>query len=137
MVKRIAELAGVGSETIRFYEREQLLPDPSRTQSGYRQYPLTAVRQIRFIKRAQMLGFSLSEIRELLTLTQIPESTAADIRARATEKIAAIDQKISSLQRMRDSLQKLTDECQGHGPLSTCPILEALGEDTAPESSLP
>lgn len=128
-IKKTAQLAGVGVETVRFYERENLIPAPPRTESGYRQYPPEAVDRIRFIKRAQGLGFSLPEIRDLLSLTLAHGTTAADIRARAQRKIADIDQKIETLQRMRSSLERVTRACQGHGPLEECPILEALTSD--------
>jgi MerR family transcriptional regulator, copper efflux regulator len=128
-IKKTAELAGVGVETVRFYERENLIPAPPRTASGYRQYSPEAVDRIRFIKRAQALGFSLPEVRELLCLSDQPGTTPADIRDRAQRKIRNIELKIEQLQRMKNSLQRLTEACHGHGPLSECPILEALSSD--------
>ncbi len=129
-IKGAAQQAGVGVETLRYYEREGLLPEPPRSQAGYRQYAPDAVLRVRFIKRAQGLGFTLPEIRELLTLTSIPGTTAADIRIRATQKLADIDLKIQTLERMKQALQKVTHACHGHGPLSSCPILEALNQDS-------
>jgi MerR family transcriptional regulator, copper efflux regulator len=128
-IKKTADLAGVGIETVRFYERENLIPPPPRTQSGYRQYPPQVVDRIRFIKRAQSLGFSLPEIRDLLSLTVEAGTTPADIRATAERKILDIEQKIETLQRMRSTLIRVTRACQGHGALSDCPILEALTSD--------
>lgn len=128
-IKRAAELSGVGVETVRFYEREGLIPEPPRSGSGYRQYPPEAVRRIRFIKRAQALGFTLPEIRELLDLTRLPETTPADIRNRAQTKIKTIDQKLQVLQTMRATLARLVEACHGTGPLSNCPILESLNTD--------
>lgn len=128
-IKQTAQRAGVGVETLRFYEREGLVPEPPRTSSGYRQYPPETIRRIRFIKRAQSLGFTLPEVRELLTLTVLPGATAADVRARATQKIADIELKITTLERMKSALQRVTQACHGAGPLETCPILEALTQE--------
>lgn len=128
-IKQAATLAGVGIETVRFYEREGLIPKPPRTESGYRQYPQETVARIRFIKRAQNLGFSLPEISELLSLRVDPKTTPADIRQRAKQKIGDIDAKIRALQQMKKTLKHITDACHGNGPLSECPILEALEND--------
>src|SRR5713226_5889139 len=87
-VSRLARLGGVNLETVRYYERKGLLPQPPRTPSGYRVFPRDAVRQLRFIKRAQELGFSLKEIHDLLSLRMRPGISRADIRARADAKVA-------------------------------------------------
>src|SRR5258707_6858770 len=96
-IGRLAELGGVHLETIRYYEREGLLPRPPRTRAGYRIFPIDAARRLRFIKRAQELGFSLKEIRELLALRVKPGTKPDQIRARTEAKIAAIDEKIQTL----------------------------------------
>lgn len=113
-------------ETVRFYERRGLLPVPPRTESGYRMYPSEAVTRLRFIKRAQELGFSLNEIEELLTLRLSSRGTSAQVRRRAEAKIADIEAKIRTLESMKRSLQKLTKSCPACGPASECPILEGL-----------
>jgi MerR family mercuric resistance operon transcriptional regulator len=125
-IGKVARLAGVGVETIRFYEREGLIEEPPRRASGYRQYPEETVARIRFIKRAKELGFSLKEIKELLELRIDPETTCEDIRRRASAKISDIKEKIATLQKMKAALEKLTAACRGRGPISECPILEAL-----------
>lgn len=125
-IGQVARSAGVGIETIRFYERERLLQEPDRRQSGYRQYTEDVVQRLRFIRRAKELGFSLAEIRDLLSLRDDPDSTAADVRQRAQAKVADIEAKVRDLQRMKRALLKLTD-CSGHGPVSTWPIIESLG----------
>lgn len=125
-IGKVAELADVGVETVRFYEREGLIAEPPRKPSGYRQYPMEAVSRIRFIRRAKELGFSLQEIKELLSLRIDPETTCADIRERAEGKIVDIDKKVRTLQRMKDALERLTAACNGRGSVSDCPILEAL-----------
>lgn len=124
--KQVAEAAGITIEAVRFYEKEALILEPPRTNAGYRQYPLDTVRRIRFIKRAQGLGFSLPEIKDILALRIDPQTTVADIRLKAQNKIQHIEEKIQSLQAMRKALQSITQLCHGNGPVSECPILEAL-----------
>jgi len=111
---------------VRFYERQGLLPKPPRSASGYRLFPADAARRLKFIKRAQELGFSLSEIRELLALRMSPRTTSTEIRKRTEAKIADIEAKTKSLDSMRKSLVKLVRFCGGCAPLSECPILEGL-----------
>lgn len=122
----LAKRAGVNVETLRFYERKGLLPQPPRRESGYRQYPPENVRRIRFIKRAQELGFSLGEIKELLGLRVQAGTTCADVRERAEKKIRDVRQKIADLKAIERALGKLTASCSGRGPLTQCPILENL-----------
>ncbi len=129
-ISRLARLGGVNLETVRYYEREGLLARPPRTRSGYRIFPNEAARRLRFIKRAQQLGFSLTEIRELLTLRVKPGTKRDQIRARAEAKIADIEQKIKTLTAMKQSLAQLTTQCSGCGPASECPILESLDHET-------
>src|SRR5713226_8017111 len=107
-VSRLARLGGVNLETIRYYERKGLLPKPPRTASGYRVFPADAARRLRFIKRAQDLGFSLAEIGELLSLRLSRRTTSADIRTRAESKISDIEAKIRTLESMKRTLRKLT-----------------------------
>ena len=124
----LASQSGVTIETIRYYERRGLLPTPSRARSGYRLYADAAVCRLRFIKQAQ-LGFSLNEIQDLLSLRMQPGTTCADIRQRAREKIATVNNKLEDLQRIKNALTKLARACQGKGPISECPILEALEKE--------
>ena len=128
-ISRLAQLGGVNLETIRYYERQGLLPAPPRTAAGYRVFPREAARRLRFIKRAQELGFSLNEIRELLALRIKVGAKQADMRKRAEAKITDIEQKIRTLQAMKNALRQLTERCEGCGPLSECPILESLDEE--------
>jgi len=132
-IGQIARRAGVGVETVRFYEREGLLEEPDRRESGYRQYTEEVIFRLRFIRRAKELGFTLKEIRELMAFRRDPSATRADVRQQAKAKIADIEAKIRDLQRMKEALVKLTASCRGHGPASGCPILEALdGQDWTP-----
>jgi MerR family mercuric resistance operon transcriptional regulator len=125
-IGEVAGRGGVNLQTIRYYEREGLLPKPPRLASGYRTFPETAVRRVRFIKRAQELGFSLAEIRDLLSLREHAGASARDMNERARAKIADIEDKILALRAMKDALNRLTERCPGCGPLSDCPIVDAL-----------
>lgn len=129
----LAKRAGVNVETLRFYEREGLLPEPPRRFSGYREYPTESVRLIRFIKRAQELGFSLRGVKELLALRVEPGTTCADVRHKAEAKVSEVRQKIADLRAIERALKTLTAACSGEGPLSDCPILECLDGQTNEE----
>jgi len=129
-IGQVAKHAGVGVETVRFYERKGLLEEPQRKASGYRQFDEQVVDRIRFIRRAKELGFTLNEIKELLELRLDPATTCADVKSRGEAKIEDVEEKIRSLQRMKQALVKLTKACSGRGGTSECPILEALdGEE--------
>ena len=130
-IGQIAKLARVGVETIRFYERQGLLIQPERKESGYRQFSEDAVARLRFIKRAKELGFSLKEVRELLEIQENPDASRAEVKRHAEVKLDDIEAKIRDLQRMKKALKKVTDTCSGHGPLHGCPILDALNFDPA------
>ena len=125
-IGKVAKHAGVGIDTVRFYERKGLIAEPPRGGSGYRQYPGDTVSRIRFIRRAKELGFSLQEIRELLALRINPKVSSGEVKARAEAKIADIDVKIRGLQSMKETLVAITAACDGCAPVSTCPILGAL-----------
>ena len=126
----VAKKGGVNLETIRYYERRGLLPRPPRTPAGYRTFGTDAVRRLRFIKRAQELGFSLKEVKELLALRVDARTSCADVRKRAEAKIADIDQKLRALRAMKRALVRLTAACVGRGPVSACPILESLDQES-------
>jgi MerR family mercuric resistance operon transcriptional regulator len=130
-IGHLAREAGINLETVRYYERQGLLQKPPRSASGYRLFPAEAARRIKFIRRAQELGFSLREIRELLSLRVSPTTQSAEIREKAEAKIGDIEAKIRSLESMKKSLRKLTKSCAGCGPVAECPILESLDGGTA------
>lgn len=121
-------MTGVGIETIRFYEREGLVADPPRKQSGYRQYGPETVARLRFIHRARELGFSLGEIKELLFLRIDPSQTCGHIVEKAEEKIREIDQKIQALARMKDALKAFAHACPGQGPVTECPVIDVTDD---------
>jgi MerR family copper efflux transcriptional regulator len=131
-IGQTAQRAGVSVETIRFYEREGLIPEPPRRPSGYRDYPPETVNRIVFIRRAKNLGFSLKEIGELLELRVRPRRNCALVKRNAEAKIADIDTKIVSLRKMRRALGNLTRACEERTPTTECPILASLGSSWSP-----
>ena len=120
-----AEQAGVNVQTLRYYERRGLLPQPPRRESGYREFPDAAVRVVRFIKRAQDLGFSLDQVEELLALRNDKRRDRARVRAVAERRMKEIDQNVAELQAMKTALGHLVHCCRGGATLE-CPIIEAL-----------
>jgi MerR family copper efflux transcriptional regulator len=112
-IGEVAERAKVHIETLRYYERRGLVASPPRSIANHRLYPEDAVRRVRFIKRAQELGFSLKGIKELLFLRAAPDAGCAAVRAYAEAKIRVIDEKIGSLTAMKSGLAKLVAECSG------------------------
>lgn len=137
-IGQVARRSGVGIETVRFYERQGLLNKPDRTASGYRQFDEDVIARLQFIQRAKELGFTLNEIKELLSLRVDAETSCRDVRARAEAKIVNIEDKIQALRRMKNALVRLTQECGERGSDSACPILDALegriGKTTKHES---
>jgi MerR family copper efflux transcriptional regulator len=128
-IGEVAQLAGVGVETVRFYERRGLIEEPPRSTSGYRQYPEETVTKLRFIRRAQDLGFSLSQINEMISLRLDSSGSVGEIKSRAEAKIAEIEEKLRDLQRVKGALVQLTQSCDGHSPIAECPILLALDDE--------
>lgn len=127
-IGEVAKAAEIGVETVRFYEREGLIAEPPRRRSGYRQYPPDTVRRLRFIRRAKELGFTLTEIGELLELRVDPRKSCADVRTLARAKMADIEAKMLDLARIQAALADLVRTCRGKGATSDCPILDALDE---------
>lgn len=125
-IGELARQAGVNIDTIRFYEKRGVLPAPSRRESGYREYPPEMVGMVRFVKRAQELGFTLREAAELLQLREVPRMTCREVSKRARAKVSQIDQKIRDLQAMRDALTELLADCARRGSVACCPIIESL-----------
>ena len=125
-IGQLAERARVNVQTVRFYERRGLIAEPERTAAGYRRYPPDVVRRIRFIKRAQDLGFSLSEITELLDLRARSPVACKAVEGKARKKIALVETKISELERIKRALEDLADDCAVRAPSGECPILEAM-----------
>jgi len=124
-IGRLARAAGVHVETIRYYQRRGLLPEPARPPGGVRRYPAALVDRIRFIKRAQQLGFSLKEIGELL---ELGDGRCADVRARAEARLTQVEAQIRDLERLRATLAALVRACRTHRGARGCPIVASLAE---------
>ena len=129
----VAKATGLSVPAIRYYETQGLVAPLDRSPAGYREFDDSAVRRIRFVQRAQALGFSLEEARELLELRRQPRRPAAEVRARVDARIAAVEAKLRELEALRDALQTLRRKCtHEHGLTSDCPILEALEREETP-----
>lgn len=128
-IGKVAAKAGVGIQTVRFYERKGLIERPAQAGgSGFRVYPITAVKRIKFVRQAQELGFSLGEVRELLDLRADPSADARQIYACTEAKLSAVKDKIRKLHQVRRALQTMIAACPRKGPLQRCSILDALDE---------
>ena len=123
-IGHLAKQAGVGIDTVRFYERNGLLPPAARAASGYRRYGEAQLQRLHFIRRAKELGFSLDDIRELLSLSE--RRAVAEIKTQAADKLRDLEARIADLQRIQRGLKALVDACPGQGDAAHCPILNAL-----------
>lgn len=133
-----AKAAGVGVETIRFYERKGLVEQPKRPvlSGGFRSYSQETVERVRFIRQAQEIGFSLKEIKELLSLRVDPDADCGEVRAHARTKLDEVNRKIASLKEMKAALEELIEACPGQGAaLGECSILEALTRSVLDDSN--
>lgn len=127
-IGKVAKAAGIGIETVRFYERKGLIEEPPRTESGYRQYPSETVDRLRFIRRAKDLGFTLGEIGDLLGLQLHGQSNCDQVRAFASDKLSNIEARIADLERIAEVLRSLVASCDRGDSSKDCPILDALSE---------
>lgn len=127
-IGEVAREAGLGVETVRYYEREGLVPEPERSESGYRRFPPETVERLRFIAHGKRLGFSLKEIRELLALRiDTPSEDACDeVRERAQIKLREVQNRIAALRRIEDVLTGLIGSCRTRATTDPCPILDSL-----------
>lgn len=130
-IGKLAKLCRVSVDTVRYYERVGVLLRPERTASGYRVYAGQSVQRLQFVRRAQSLGFTLGEIKELLALHRVEVADCGDVKRRTEKKISEIKQRIGDLQAMQRALEKLAAACKGKGArLEECNILEYFyGED--------
>lgn len=133
-IGELAEHADVSVETIRYYERRGLLREPRRSASGYRQYGHDAVDRLRFVRRAQRLGFSLREIGELLQLWAQRSDQCGDVREQIEAKLRDLESRLQDLRRMRAELERLREECARADPSGRCPTLEDLASTPAGSS---
>lgn len=124
-IGRLAELTGVHLETVRYYERIGLMPEPGRTAGGYRSYDSTHARRLSFIRRARELGFSIEEIKALLALAEPVQSSCAEVRTLTMSHLDDVRAKISDLRRLESILAKTVDRCS-EAKTPTCPVLDML-----------
>ena len=125
-IGKVAKIAGIGTETVRFYEKEGLIGPAARTEANYRVYETGDITRLRFIRRAKALGFTLKEIKDLLSFRHDPDASKEDVKIQTEAKIADIELKIRDLTRIKSTLETLDERCDGHGSANDCPILEAL-----------
>lgn len=124
-IGKLAKLCGVNIDTVRYYERQDLLLPIERTAAGYRRYSNDSIKRLRFIRKAQGLGFKLSEIKGLLGLAENDDADCGDVRAVASQKIAELEPRIADLMKIKQGLEELATYCPGSGkPLNECTILE-------------
>jgi MerR family mercuric resistance operon transcriptional regulator len=123
-IGKLAKAANVNIETIRYYQKQGLIIEPAKPLNGFRHYPKSDINRLRFIKRAQQIGFSLKEIQQLLLLAE----NCHDIQSLAFEKREQITQKINSLQTMVSVLNELINSCEQHNDDSDCGFIEALSQ---------
>jgi Cu(I)-responsive transcriptional regulator len=127
-IGKLATDTGISKETIRYYHRIGLLPQPERNESGYFQYSHKHVEMLHFIKNTQNLGFTLKEIHWLMNLKHDPNASAKDVKQKTLEKIKEIENKVRTLVSIRKELEAVVGECDGACPLSECPILKKFDQ---------
>lgn len=133
-IGQLAKQRGVNVQTVRYYERRNLLPPTSRMPSGYRRYGDEALRRLRFIRNAQALGFTLQEIAELLSLRISSTTRCGDVLEKAQVKLAQVEIKVQALQAMAEALRQLMRACREGLPTDRCPILQCLEQDSKPDA---
>lgn len=130
-IGELARRAGVPIDTVRYYERNGLLPEPARRASGYRDYASDDVARLRFVLRAKALGFTLAEVRELAALLHDGRADAGDLRTLAQARLAQIEARLAELDGLRAALRAVVDACPGAGPVDACPIRAAVIAEAA------
>ena len=126
-VGEVAKRAGCKVETVHYYEKTGLMPDPPRTEGGHRLYALMHVKRLNFIRRSRELGFSIEQIKELLKFIDEPDHYCGEVKAMATLQARAVQQKINDLERLKKALNKMVSQCKGSRySIDDCPIIDAL-----------
>ena len=134
-IGELARRTGVNAVTIRYYERASVLPVPARGNAQYRVYAQADVDRLAFVRRARELGFTLDEVRELLSLADEPNRPCADVDALARAHLAQVEEKLAQLDALRRELARVIGECRGGRAISDCRILRALSEEIVPPSA--
>jgi MerR family copper efflux transcriptional regulator len=127
-IGKISKATDIGIETIRNYERQGLIPPPKRSSSGYRLYPKSSIQRLRFINQSKSLGFSLSDIGEILSLSSTSNTSCGEVQEHIQTKIKDIDKRIERLLRIKQALEKLENQCNENPSSEECPILKLLQE---------
>lgn len=126
-VGQLAGLSGCKVETVRYYEKTDLMPEPPRTEGGHRLYSLDHVKRLKFIRRSRELGFTIEQIRELLTFIDEPDHHCGEVKAMAMTKVRDVQKKIEDLQRLKKALNDMAAQCRGgQYSINDCPIIEAM-----------
>ena len=131
-IGEMSRRSGVNIETIRYYERIGIMPEPARSAGGQRHYGSGELKRLVFVRQSRRLGFSLNEIRALLKLVDADTLTCAQVHARTIEHLADVRQKLADLRRMEKVLKTMAAECSG-GDVPDCPIIDALFADRSIE----
>lgn len=127
LIGRLAVLTNCKVETVRYYERSGLMPEPPRTGGGQRVYALSHVKRLNYIRRSRELGFSIEQIRQLLKFIDEPDHDCGEVKAMAVQQVQQIQQKIDDLQRLESALNEMVDRCKGSAySIDDCPIIDAL-----------
>ena len=129
-IGRLARQAGVGIDTVRFYERRGLLPHPARTPAGYRVYNDGSIQQLSFIRKAKSIGLTLKQIRKLLDLSTVGSTNCGEIASFARNILEEVREKIAHLQSIERSLDLLQSLCEGNPDSVRCPFVDNLLSDT-------
>ncbi len=124
-IGELSAMTGCNSETIRYYERIEILPKPPRSAGGHRQYDQDAAQRLKFVRKCRDLGFSLDQVRELLHFVDGGNYTCDEVRAMAVGHMESVKRKISDLNKMKRVLADMVDQCNG-GQVPDCPIIDAL-----------
>ena len=122
----LGKATGTKVETIRFYEKIGILPEPARTAGNYRSYSKEHLRRFGFVRRARDLGFPLETVRAMLTLADQPDRPCGEVDALVIEQLHEAERKIADLQRLRDELDRLAHQCRGGQRMADCRVIEAL-----------
>lgn len=131
-VGQMAEQTGCKVETVRYYEKEGLMPQPPRTEGGHRQYDRNHLKRLYFIRRSRELGFSIEQVRELLQYVDEPDHSCGEVRAMTVKQAREVQGKIDDLKRLQKALNDMSAKCSSRTfSIEDCPIIDALFEDRA------
>nr|VVV03425.1 HTH-type transcriptional regulator CueR [Aliivibrio wodanis] len=124
-ISEVAKLTGLTAKAIRFYESKGVIREANRSANGYRQYMQVQVEELQLIRRSRLVGFSLEECKELLSLSNNPNRRSADVKKKTLEKVTEIEEKIQELEGMKQTLLELANSCPGDES-NDCPIIKGL-----------